>query len=337
MVVAAFGLAVIMVSFVDGGAGGLVALVAVPFVVGLVIGAASPGFGTAFAVNVAAMAAMLGVAVFVMQEGAICLVMLSPLWLVMSLAGIAAGRGIAESTGRKADGIVPVVAACLLGASLAFDFLVPRPTDSYVVTRSVEIAAGPHAVWPHLLSMQQIDPDEGEWNFTQSVLGVPRPVSAVVAGTGAGAIRHGRWGPHVSFEEHLSGWQDRASLDWRFVFPNDTVQLYTDHRIDPDGPMLHVRTGGYRLTALPNGRTRLDLYTAYQAMTVVNPYASLWGEVMLGDIQSNILAIVRDRAEASASQPAAPEPVVLVSQRTGIPSIRSSSDTSPSDPPESAP
>ena len=50
------------------------------------------------------------------------------------------------------------------------------------------------------------------------------------------------------------------------------------------------------------GRTLLTLRTNYIAKTHVNPYARLWGEILLGDIQSNVLAIIKQRAEGRASQ-----------------------------------
>jgi hypothetical protein len=75
------------------------------------------------------------------------------------------------------------------------------------------------------------------------------------------------------------------------------LQHHTDEHIAPDGPLLKIDTGDYRLTPLPDGTTRLTLRTNYVAMTHVN-FARWWGELLLGDIQDNVLAVVKQRAEA---------------------------------------
>ncbi len=42
--------------------------------------------------------------------------------------------------------------------------------------------------------------------------------------------------------------------------------------------------------------------THYEAQTHFNGYASLWGEVFLGDVQANVLEIIRQRAEAQPAR-----------------------------------
>jgi hypothetical protein len=76
------------------------------------------------------------------------------------------------------------------------------------------------------------------------------------------------------------------------------VQDYTDRHISPDGPMLKIAKGGYTLTPLPGGRVRVSLATTYRMRSRIGWYAGLWGEVMLGDVHDNVLAIIKDRAEA---------------------------------------
>ena len=61
---------------------------------------------------------------------------------------------------------------------------------------------------------------------------------------------------------------------------------------------LKIDSGYYMITPLTDKTTRLTLRTNYIAKTHVNAYAELWGEILLGDIQNNILAIIKQRAEA---------------------------------------
>ena len=62
--------------------------------------------------------------------------------------------------------------------------------------------------------------------------------------------------------------------------------------------MLKILTGSYRLQPLADGRTRLTLTTTYAMRSRLDWYFGWWGERMLGDVQDNVLAIVRQRSEA---------------------------------------
>ena len=77
------------------------------------------------------------------------------------------------------------------------------------------------------------------------------------------------------------------------------MQDYTDKRISPDGQFLKIDSGSYTIIPLNKDETLLRLKTNYIAKTHVNIYAKLWGEIFLGDIHNNVLAIIKHRAEAS--------------------------------------
>ena len=49
------------------------------------------------------------------------------------------------------------------------------------------------------------------------------------------------------------------------------------------------------LIPMADGRTKIRLWTRYHVATPVNGYTAMWGEVILGDIQENVLAIVAGR------------------------------------------
>ncbi len=235
-----------------------------------------------------------------LQEGMICVMLLSPLWWLSALGGAFTVRHFQRSFASRAR-LNCSILLIMPFAALAMEQTSPPPIADYVVTRSIEIDAPPSAIWEHLLRMDNITAAEGNWNITQDLLGVPRPTAAVISGQGPGAIRAASWEHAVSFEEHIIDWTPDTSMSWTFVFPNDSVREHTDEHISPDGHHLKIAVGGYTLTPLENGLTQLDLSTRFRVQTPVNTYASMWSELMLGDIQTNVLHIVRDRAEASLS------------------------------------
>ena len=236
--------------------------------------------------------------VWFLREGIICLIMLSPIWLISGWAGafiLRRVRGKPVDTGvfRSSFLLLPLL------AGLAENSLTFAPQD-FTVTRHVEVDATPQDIWPYIVSNPHIAPSEGRWTVSQNIVGLPRPSATVMNGTGKGAIRTAYWGDHVHFDEIITGWQPGHRMAWDFRFTNTSLQDYTDRHISPDGPILKVASGEYRFERLASGKTRVTLSTRYTAKTHVNLYAALWGELFLGDVQNNILTVVKDRAEKGA-------------------------------------
>ncbi|WP_300377239.1 hypothetical protein [Henriciella sp.] len=235
---------------------------------------------------------------FVLSEAIICVLMILPFWVFSGWIGALCVQGLRRRfQGRHR--INCSVLAALPFLMLGLEAQLPQTGKDFVVARSITIDAPAKVVRPLLFEMNNIQRHEGRWNITQDVLGVPRPKSAVVTFGSGGPRRLARWEDGVSFEEHIFAQTD-DSLRWEFVFPNDSVSHRSDRHISPDGPHLKIMTGGYELAALPDGRTRLTLDTSYRATTPVNTYAALWGELILGDIQSNVLAAIKRRGERNS-------------------------------------
>ncbi|WP_139792386.1 SRPBCC family protein [Henriciella litoralis] len=227
----------------------------------------------------------------ILREAIICVVMAAPFWAFSGWLGVVCmGLTVRRAPNRpRVNGAAfLLVPYAMLGAEL---YLQPS-AQTYVISRAITIDAPPEAVRPLLKEMRDISPDEGRWNISQDLLGVPRPVSAVVTGE----TRLARWQNDVSFEERID-LDTGTEMRWRFAFPNDSISRHSDRHISPDSAHLRIETGGYRLEPLPGNRVRLTLDTTYTAQTPINAYAYLWGELILGDIQSNVLQIIKDRAE----------------------------------------
>lgn len=234
--------------------------------------------------------------IFILHEGVICLVMLAPLWITFGWLGAWIMRqqrhwAVDPNTFQSSLLFLPLMAGTL-------EAQVPVPHDRYAVVREIVIEATPDEIWPYAVANAHIAESEGRWTFTQDVLGIPRPRATTLSGTGKRAVRTAYWGDKINFEERITQWQPGRVLGWAFAFTNSSLQDYTDKHISPDGEFLKIDSGDYTLTRLSPTRTRLSLRTNYIAKTHLNAYAALWGEVMLGDIQSNVITIIKQRAEA---------------------------------------
>lgn len=231
----------------------------------------------------------------VLREGVICIVLLSPLWAVSGFAGVALTYNLRK---RIRDGRKYCCALLALPlVAIQIEPSISLPEQRYTVTRSEVVAATPERIWPLLRGIPDVRADEGRWNLSQDVIGVPRPLGARLVGEGVGAARLAHWGREIAFREEITHWQPNQAIAWRFVFDGGAGWQFTDRHLVPDGPYFRVEHGGYSLTPIDAGRTRVTISTTYWIRTPVNAYSAAWGEVFLGDLENNLLAIVRGRAE----------------------------------------
>ena len=237
---------------------------------------------------------------FVLREGVICLIMLSPIWIASGWAGAfllrwqrrrAVGRKMLNSSFL----IIPLVAGVV-------EAQIPAPHDRVLLTRSIEVRATPTEIWPYVVANRAIGPHEGRWTITHDIIGLPRPTGPTIDGAGVGAVRTAYWGDHINFQEWITAWSPGQKLGWKFVFSNASLQDYTDKHVSPDGQFLKIDTGDYTIRQISPDTTSVTLNTRYVAMTHANLYARLWGEFLLGDTVDNILTIVKDRSEAAHAE-----------------------------------
>ena len=238
----------------------------------------------------------LAVGLLFLGEGMICILMLLPIWAAAALVGsiviflVRRSRRGGDRLFWSAILLLPIVSAQAEAGSIA-------ETRGEVAASEIVIEAPPERVWPLLLTIPNVTAEEGHWNVTQDLLGVPRPSEAVLTSRDGDFVRLARWGSEIRFEERITEVRPGRLLRWEFAFPDDSIARHTDRHVSPDGAHLKITTGSYDMTPLPGRRTMLRLETHYQVTTPINAYASLWGDWMLGDIQENVLAIVKERAE----------------------------------------
>jgi hypothetical protein len=233
---------------------------------------------------------------FFLHEGVICLIMLAPIWVCFGWLGTFLVRGL-----RKRPNNPGVFHSSLLLLPLisgGMESQIPIPYETVTVRREIVIHATPDEIWPYAVSNNSISEDEGRWTFTHNLVGIPRPHKTVLKGEGVGSLRTAFWGDEINFDEKITQWEPGRVLGWSFYFNNNSLQEYTDKHISPDGDFLKIDNGNYTMIPLGADTTLVTLRTNYIAKTHVNIYAKLWGEIFLGDIQNNVLEIIKHRAEA---------------------------------------
>ncbi len=287
----------------DGGTIGFVFLLMLPaFVSAFVTYVADPwrirSLGQYFRITGVLLIVVIVASIPVLKEGTICVVILSPLWLASGCTG--AYLTYKTRHWQRNDRSYCVTLLALPLAAMQVEPYVPLPVATATVERSILVDAAPATIWPMLRGIPDVRPGEGRWTITQDVIGVPRPIGARLVGSGIGAERHAAWGHGIRFRERITEWQDQRRIGWRFIFDDMNGWNYTDRHLLPDSPHFTITRGGYRMQPLPDGRTRVTLDTSYAIRTPVNLYAKLWGQLFLGDLENNLLAIIKHRAERAA-------------------------------------
>lgn len=250
----------------------------------------------------AVIAGLAGIGYALFGEGALCIVMILPLWVPAAIGGTLVNRWLrrrrivveGENTQWRLRSSAWVALPAL---ALATDAFAPPVWQEREVVRETVIHAAPARIWPLLVSIPAIRAEEGRWNPTHDLLGIPRPTAARLVRQRGELVRQASWGPDVRFEERVTELEPGKSIAWSFAFPDDSVKRHTDRHIAPVGPMLRILSGRYDVAAQPDGSTRVRLTTRYAMRVRLSGYFAWWGERLLGDVQDNVLAIVHDRAQ----------------------------------------
>jgi hypothetical protein len=224
-------------------------------------------------------------------EGLICLVMALPfgvtlMWLG-SLVGVAINNHNAKST--------PIALLFFIGIIPAMAFIEKdqEPKLSSVVS-SIEIDADPQTVWKNVVEF----PELGKPSEFLFQTGIAYPINAKIEGTGVGAVRHCNF-TTGSFVEPITVWDEPNLLAFN-VLEQPAPMKELSFR-DVDAPHLHdyfvSKRGQFKLTALPDGKTRLEGTTWYYHNIKPAFYWQLWSDYIVHKIHNRVLTHIKNTSE----------------------------------------
>lgn len=241
---------------------------------------------------------VLVVSAFILKEGLVCILMLLPFWVLLSFIGSFITYRI-----RNAIKLSRVQCCALLlipFIAIPIENSIPIDKRAENVSHEIIINASPETIWPLLRGVETVTPNEGQWNITQDIIEVPRPIGAKLVGDGIGAQRYAKWDKNITFKEEITQWKKYERIGWKFIFDDTENWEFDDKHLMPDSNYFKVISGGYSTERLNDGRTRVSLDTQYWMQVPLSGYAALWGEHMLGDIHDNLLNMIKVRAETNS-------------------------------------
>jgi hypothetical protein len=228
-------------------------------------------------------------------EGLICILMAAPLALALAVIGAVVGHAVQAGRWHERRGQLYCVPVLALPLMLADEHFRQEPSPLLRVETAIEVNAPPERVWLNVVSFSELPPpSEAMFQF-----GIAYPIRADIRGSGAGAVRHCVFstGPFV---EPIVVWDAPRLLKFTVTENPPPMQEWTPyHEIHP--PHLHgflvSRQGQFRLTALPDGRTRLAGTTWYRHSLWPAKYWQIWSDHIIHTIHRRVLDHVRRLSE----------------------------------------
>lgn len=257
-----------------------------------------PSWGFALVAPWATALLTLGAALATRFEGMICIIMLLPAFLGMA----SVGGVLAMALRRAVDARRVRVRVVAFGSVLLLPYLaapVERAAgperEMRVVERTVRIHATPAQVWRNIERVPRIRPEEYRTSFVHR-MGFPRPLEATLSHPGVGGVRKASFERGVVFTETVTMWQPDRTLS--FTIRADPVPTTTlDEHVTVGGEFFDVLDGTYVIEPVDDGVV-LHLASTHRLSTDFNPYAALWTDFVMRQIQDNILQVVKARSEA---------------------------------------
>lgn len=233
-------------------------------------------------------------------EGSICVVLLSPISIVMSMLGGLVAAWIANARRSKNGRNITIGGLLLVPYVVApIEMRFSPPDELRVVENEIVVRAPLETVWANVARVPAFREDEHRFAWSHAI-GFPRPVEATLSHEGVGGVRHATFERGVLFIETVTVWEVNRKLTFSIHADATTIPpTALDEHVTVGGPFFDVLEGEYELEPLPDGSVRLRLRSRHRVSTHFNAYATLWTDWIMSDVQSYILDIIRRRCEAT--------------------------------------
>ena len=287
-----------------GGYFGLATFLALPFAIGVSGGVVIRRAGGTFGQAVGAAMTLIGAVILVLcaclMEGIICVVMAAPIGAAIAFVGVVVGYFLART--KAADGTLQSAAWLSIIVIVALEGWNPPAPLEATTSSEVVINAPAARVWAELHDIRNLPPtDNLLFQF-----GIAHPVSTVTDGQGVGAARLCKLSTG-DMPEIITVWKPGQELRFKVLSTPPSMRELGFFGQTIDTTHIHSAyaslEGGFKLTTLPDGRTRLVGESHYLLNIAPASYWNLWTEEIVHMVQRRVLEHVKTRAEAGSKSP----------------------------------
>lgn len=270
----------------------------VPFVVGLLTAYLDRRVRTAFRIMMStpliAVIALIVFTVLMGIEGLICAAMALPIFLIMSFIGGLVGIWVFS---RKHDKLMVSGFVLLPFLLVQAENHVELSSRIFTVETSIDITASRERVWEHITRVRTIREEENHYSLFRLV-GFPRPIEAELDTVIIGGIRKAIFDRGLVFTEIVTEMEPLCVLAFDiYTDPESIPPTALDEHVMAGGKYFDVLNGRYRIEDLQDGAVRLHLSSHFRLSTLFNVYSGMWSKLIMRDIQTNILQIIKSRCE----------------------------------------
>ena len=287
-----------------GGYFGLATFLALPFAIGVSGGVVIRRAGGTFGQAVGAAMTLIGAVILVLcaclMEGIICVVMAAPIGAAIAFVGVVVGYFLART--KAADGTLQSAAWLSIIVIVALEGWNPPAPLEATTSSEVVINAPAARVWAELHDIRDLPPTEN----LLFQFGVAHPISTVTDGQGVGAARLCKLSTG-DMPEIITVWKPGQELRFKVLSTPPSMRETGFFGKTIDTTHIHSAyaslEGGFKLTTLPDGRTRLVGESHYLLNIAPASYWNLWTEEIVHMVQRRVLEHVKTRAEAGPKSP----------------------------------
>jgi hypothetical protein len=282
-----------------GGYFGLATFLAFPFAIGVsggvVIRRAGGTFGQAVAAAMTLVGAVILVLCGMLMEGIVCVVMAAPIGAVLAFLGAVVGYFLART--KAADGTLQSAAWLAIVVMVAVEGWNPQAPLEATTSSEVIINAPAARVWAELHDIRDLPATD---NFLFQ-FGIAHPMGTVTDGQGVGAARLCKLSTG-DMPEIVTVWKPGQELRFKVLSTPPSMRETGFFGKTIDTTHIHSAyaslEGGFKLTTLPDGRTRLVGESHYLLNIAPASYWNLWTEEIVHSVQRRVLDHVKTCAEA---------------------------------------
>ena len=234
-------------------------------------------------------------------EGAVCIVMATPIALAFACLGGLFGH-VAQQGRRPPHADIAVLLICTLiaPAIMGAEAVVPRHAPIYRVESSITIHATPMQVWKHVIRFPDLVPP----TQLPFLLGIAYPERAEIIGTGVGAIRYCEFSTG-KFVEPITMWEPGRELAFNVTHSPEPMREFSPYP-GLDTAHLHgymvSRHGEFLLEPMSGGRTRLIGITWYQHHLWPASYWAIFSNQIVHQIHMRVLKHIKTISEESSQK-----------------------------------
>lgn len=213
-------------------------------------------------------------------EGAICLLIVSPLILGFIITGASIGKMMFQ----KRNNYLNVSIFSLLFVLFIIDSI-STPHYENLVSDVMVIDAPPEEVWKHVVAFDGIEEDDEFWLFR---IGMPMPIAATVNGYYEGAERKCIFSNGYTFDEKIVTYQPKHNLTF------DIVNQPKDPEIMGH---IDILKGQFLLKDNGDGTTTLTGNSWYRLYVFPVWYYDIWAESITRNVHLRVMKHIKQLSE----------------------------------------